>query len=93
MNAKRDRLEIIQDILSVIQQKSGGIKKTHILYKANLSHEMLNQYLEELALKQFILEQKDKKDKITYALTDKGHNFLQQYRVIKGFTESYGITN
>ena len=66
---KRDRLEIINDILELVSARSA--KPTQIMYKANLSHDMLNQYMNELISKQFILEHKDKKGR-TYSLTEKG---------------------
>ncbi|PIY59873.1 hypothetical protein COY95_04745 [Candidatus Woesearchaeota archaeon CG_4_10_14_0_8_um_filter_47_5] len=91
MNKKRHRLEIIYDILSVIQEKSGKIKPTHILYKSNLSHHMLTEYLAELLAKGFVIEEEDKKRNKTYMLTEKGFNYLRDYSVIKGFVESYGL--
>jgi predicted transcriptional regulator len=48
MNKKRDRLQVIYDILKVIKEKNGRIKPTHILYKSNLSHQMMDEYLREL---------------------------------------------
>ena len=38
MNKKRDRLQVIFDILKTISEKSGRIKPTHILYKSNMSY-------------------------------------------------------
>ena len=61
MNLKRDRLKVIYDILKVIQNKNGKIKPTHIIYKANLSHSMLDEYLKDLIVKGFVEEKKDKK--------------------------------
>jgi predicted transcriptional regulator len=91
MKRKRDRLEIIHDILHVIQQKGSGIKPTHILYKSNLSHQMLTEYLGELIKKEFIEEVTDKKKKKFYTLTDKGFNYLSEYKVIRDFADSYGL--
>ena len=71
MNKKRDRLQVIYDILKTISGKNGKIKPTHILYKSNLSHQMMDDYLKELIGKGFITEMKDGKSK-TYALTQKG---------------------
>jgi len=90
MNKKRNKLEIIRDILDVIRSKSGRIKPTHILYKSNLSHRMMEEYMEDLIEKGFIVESKVAKGK-TYAITPKGINYLNQYRLISDFTESFGL--
>ncbi|MFC1769256.1 winged helix-turn-helix domain-containing protein [Nanoarchaeota archaeon] len=89
---KRDRLEIIHDILYVLREKRGDVKPTHILYKSNLSHQMLMEYLNELISKDFIEEKKDKKGKKVYELTDKGFNYLKDYKLIRGFVDSYGLS-
>lgn len=91
MSKKRNRLEIIHDMLKVIRDKGGNVKPTHILYKSNLSHDMLKEYLNDLIEKKFIIEKKDKKKKANYNLTEKGFNYLKDYSVIKAFTESYGL--
>lgn len=90
MERKRTRLEIIRDILLVIKQKSGKIKPTHILYKSNLSHSMMEQYLSELIKNGMIHELTLKKGK-SYAITQQGENYLNQYSLIKDFTESFGL--
>ena len=87
---KRDRLEIIKDILQAISDKRGNIKPTHIMYKANLSHQMLEYYLKDLISKELISETKTSKGRI-YALTDKGYNYIKEYKLILGFMESYGL--
>lgn len=90
MAKKRNKLEIVRDILEVIKSKSGKIKPTHILYKSNLSHEMMNLYLDELKEKELIEEiQKDKTR--TYTITKRGIEYLNQYRRISEFTESFGL--
>lgn len=91
MKRKRDRLEIIYDILHVIRQKGSGIKPTHILYKSNLSHQMLTEYLGELIEKNFIIEDINKKGKKGYSLTEKGFNYLNEYKIIREFADSYGL--
>lgn len=90
MNKKRNKLEIIRDILEVIRSKSGKIKPTHILYKSNLSHHMMEEYMQELIRKEFVIETKAVKGK-TYIITPKGINYLNQYRLISDFTESFGL--
>ena len=90
MNKKRTRLEVIRDILIVIKERNGKIKPTHILYKSNLSYQMMEEYLNELISKQFISELKTKESKC-YAITEKGQKFLQQYGVISDFVSSFGL--
>jgi predicted transcriptional regulator len=92
MSKKRERTEIIHDILQVIRDKK-SVKPTHILYKSNLSHQMLSEYLSELMAKEFVLEKKDKDGRKTYELTDKGHNYLNEYKAIVTFMDSYGLND
>ena len=87
---KRNRLEIIRDILRVIREKKGKIKPTHILYKSNLSHQMMDEYLHELISKGFIVENVEGKNR-TYSISQKGMMFLEKYRIIVDFTESFGL--
>ncbi|PIN87310.1 hypothetical protein COV19_00300 [Candidatus Woesearchaeota archaeon CG10_big_fil_rev_8_21_14_0_10_44_13] len=90
MGAKRDRLQVIKDILNAIKDKNGRIKPTHILYKANLSHQMMNEYLKELIEKGFITEENTKKGK-TYSLTNKGFDYLSKYNLMVDFVDSFGL--
>jgi len=91
MNKKRNRLEVIRDILEVIRNRSGRIKPTHILYKSNLSYQMMEEYLSELIEKKFIIERKEKKGK-TYLITEKGINYLNQYKLVSDFAASFGLS-
>ena len=88
---KRNRLEIIKGILDVIKSKNGKIKPTHILYKSNLSHGMMEEYLQELIDKKFILLEVKNKSK-TYSITEKGQQYLDKYRLISDFTDSFGLS-
>lgn len=90
MGKKRNRLQVIYDILNVIREKNGRIKPTHILYKSNLSYQMMEDYLDELKLKQFIIEQKTKTGK-TYFITDKGIKYIQEYSTINNFMDAFGL--
>jgi len=72
---KRTRYEIIHDILSICEN---GAKKTWILYKANLSYELANNYISKFVEKELIIQ----KDGL-YVLTDKGKmllSLLAQYK-------------
>jgi len=90
MDKKRNRLEIIYDILRVIKDRSGRIKPTHIMYRSNLSHQMMEEYLKELIEKDFVKEAKSKTGK-TYYITEKGLEYLNQFRFIIEFTDTFGL--
>lgn len=89
MTRKRDRLMIIHDILKSVQNSRSGAKPTHILYRSNLSSQMLREYLAELMEKGLIRQGPGSRR--YYVLTDKGHRFLQDFDIIRNFMESYGI--
>jgi predicted transcriptional regulator len=92
MSKKRDRLQIIHDILWAIQAKGGTIKPTHLLYKSNLSHKMMSEYLQDLMAKNFVNEAEDGKKKTkVFELTPKGYNYLTEYRTVTRFIESFGL--
>ncbi|MFH0978449.1 MAG: winged helix-turn-helix domain-containing protein [Candidatus Woesearchaeota archaeon] len=90
MSKKRDRLQVIHDILNAIRERDGRIKPTHILYKSNLSHVMMDEYLTELMGKGFMV-QHTTKDGRTYSLTEKGYEYLNKYKLITEFVESFGL--
>jgi len=95
MAARRSRLELVFDILQAIQNKGGVIKPTHLMYKSNLSHKLLNSYIEELISKEMIqinkIEGKKKKISKVIAITEKGSGFLAEFRRIREFTEAFGL--
>jgi len=90
MNKKRDRLQVIHDILKAVMEKNGRIKPTHILYKSNLSHQMMDEYMKELIDKNFIVENKSSSGK-TYSITQKGHEYIEKYKMIVDFVSSFGL--
>jgi predicted transcriptional regulator len=87
---RRDKMEIIVDILTAIQNKPHGIKPTHLLYKANLSYQRLNEYLNDLMLKNLIMQEMNKKTTL-YKVTDQGYKFLAEYKKMKEFVNSFGL--
>ncbi len=91
MNKKRNRLQVIHDILRTINDKNGKIKPTHILYKSNLSYQMMEEYLNELLEKDFIKMIELKKGK-TYSITEKGKSYLNEYKLITNFVDSFGLS-
>lgn len=87
---KRDRMEIINDMLQAIVNKGGKIKPTHLLYKGNLSHTMMLEYVEELMNSGFLNEIPLGRGKL-YEITDNGREFLMKYKQIKEFQEGFGL--
>jgi predicted transcriptional regulator len=91
MSKKRDRLEVIYDILSIIRDKNNSIKPTPLLRFSNLSSQSFNEYITDLLEKKFIQEIYDKKGKKFYSLADTGFKYLEKYEVIKGFIEDFEL--
>lgn len=97
MAQRRSRLELVYDILLAIQNKGGKIKPTHLMYKSNLSHKLLNNYLEELMQKELVFvhqeEPKKRKQKPTrmIVITDKGLGFMEEFRRMREFTDAFGL--
>lgn len=90
MVKKRERLDVIKDILSAIRENR-KIKPTRLLYASNLSPQMFKDYINELIGKGFIKLDIDEKEKKTFSLTNKGNNFLEEYRVIENFIQNFGL--
>ena len=71
----RGKIQIMGDVLSLA---TSGIKKTHIMYRANLSYEQVYLYLEELISKRLIAQDVSP-DGMVYRITEKGRAFLSYY--------------
>ncbi|MBI4152446.1 hypothetical protein HY495_01935 [Candidatus Woesearchaeota archaeon] len=96
MSTRRSRLELIFDILLAIQNKGGRIKPTHLMYKSNLSHKLLNAYLDELLERELVrvdeeTSRKKLKSTKTVAITEKGLSFLAEFRRMREFTDAFGL--
>jgi len=90
MVKKRERLEVIKDIIRTINENR-QIKPTRLLYASNLSPQMFKEYINELITKGFIKIDIDKKEKKTFSLTKKGQEFLQEYKLIENFIDNFGL--
>ena len=86
---QRSVLRINLDILNAVQQE-GEAKPTHILYKANLSHERMVKYLDDLTAKGLIEAKQDGESR-TYSLTTKGVSFLIEMRRAEAFVQGFGL--
>jgi predicted transcriptional regulator len=85
----RSQLRIFLDIMHVIQRESNEAKPTRILYGANLSHDRLVKYLEEL--KTLGVIQENGPDDKVYSLTQKGIEFLNNFRKVESFASAFGF--
>ncbi len=88
--AKRSRLEIIKDILSIIQSNQNSIKITPLIRKSNLSSSNFYEYHSELLKKEFIKETTHSNNK-SVSLNDKGLRFLEKYKTIINFIDEFGL--
>ncbi len=79
----RGRIQIMGDVLALA---TSGIKKTHIMYKANLSYEQVHLYLEELIGKALIAQDVSSEG-VVYRVTEKGREFLLYYTRLIEFLE------
>ena len=77
----RANLEIVYDILSFVRNRPEGAKPTHILYRANLSPALLNQYL-GMMIGDGLIKKVEEKNKAVYKITKKGLNFLEKLKAV-----------
>ena len=79
---KRNSLEIISEMLEAAEH---GSRKTSIMYKANLSYDLLVQYLAVLRENEFLETSDDR----MFFPTRKGSKFLKEFREFRDLYESY----
>lgn len=83
-------MRIYVDVMRVIQREDNRAKPTRILYGANLSHDRLLKYLEELKTLGVIEEVVNENDRF-YKLTQKGIEFLNEFRAVERFAGAFGF--
>ena len=84
----RGKIQIMGDVLALA---TSGIKKTHIMYRANLSYEQVHLYLGELIGKRLIAQDVSS-DGVVYRTTEKGREFLLCYTRLVEFLEEEEAT-
>jgi len=84
----RSQIDIIAEILDAAD---GSAKKTHIMYRCNLSFKQLETYL-NLLLNRGLLKKVSEEGKSSYTrsfkITDKGQILLQAYQSLKALLAS-----
>lgn len=86
MSKYRSKEDIIADILKVARENP---KKTHIMYRANLSHSLLCRYLDMLIEAGLI----DRRYDDFYILTTKGSDYLKRYMEYKNLEATLKVYN
>ena len=86
--AKRNKLEIIRDILKIIKENH-LIKPTPLLRRSNISSSRFKKYYSDLLEKEFIKETFGKNKQIS--LTEKGQRYLEKYYSIVNFIDEFEL--
>jgi len=71
---RRDRIEVLRDILTVANTPNGA-NKTRLVYMSNLNFNRLTEFLRFLMDKELVVKNGDEN---TYKITEKGRIFLKQ---------------
>lgn len=84
---RRDRLKIYGDLLAVLNEeaKSGKIVVTRVMARSNVPFDRLKIYTSELKDLGLI------EDENSLKLTEKGKEYLRDYRVVLEFIKRMGI--
>jgi predicted transcriptional regulator len=76
----RDRIGIVRDILEAAKGDEGGTTKTRMMYKSNLSHDQMKDYLMILTESCFICYDVSTK---RFRTTEKGLKVIEAYKRIE----------
>lgn len=90
MDSRRTKIQIYLEILQSVKNADGRLKKTHIVYKANLTHKRVQEYLDFLLSKGFLIEEKSG-NQIFFVITEKGMTFLSEANKMRNVSDSFGL--
>ena len=79
---RRSKLEIYLDILDILSIK-GPLKLTHIMYKSNVNCSVLKEQLDFLIKNNLVEERILAKERVVYAICQRGLNVLKAFREVK----------
>ncbi|MCA9488251.1 MAG: winged helix-turn-helix transcriptional regulator [Nanoarchaeota archaeon] len=82
---KRNKLEIIKDILRIVQEYR-EVKITPLIRKSNISSKSFYEYYKELEEKHLVVKSAGK-----IKLTKKGFDYLEKYNKIVSFIEEFNL--
>jgi predicted transcriptional regulator len=88
--ARRDKMKIYGDLLSTLKSEQNNVDKiilTHIQTKMNVPFDRLKSYISDLENLKLI------EDQVGYNLTQKGKQYLDEYKRIIDFMERMGIAD
>ena len=88
--SRRNRSEIIYDMLDSLAKNRGRLKPTRLLYKANLSHAQMKDYVEELMAKDLIVLVQEKRAQF-YEITEEGYAFLHKLNRVLEMSDALGL--
>ena len=88
--SRRNRSEIIHDMLDSLAKNRGRLKPTRLLYKANLSHAQMKDYVEELTGRGFIELVQERKAQY-YEITEEGYAFLNKLNRVIEMSDALGL--
>jgi len=91
MDSYRTSVQIVSDLL-VATEQSGleGIKTTHLLTKANLSHSRLTKFIKNLT-GAGLINKIEYDGKNTFVITAKGRQYLESYKQFSNLAGSFGL--
>ena len=87
MAKRREKSEVVFDILNIISKNNNSIKSTPLLRYSNLNYNLFNEYVKELHEKGLILE-KNKQNK-EFSLTEKGFKYIERYKKVQEFLDEF----
>ncbi len=91
MDSYRTSVQIVSDLL-VATEQSGleGIKTTHLLTKANLSHSRLTKFIKNLT-GAGLINKIEYDGKNVFVITAKGRQYLESYKQFSNLAGSFGL--
>jgi predicted transcriptional regulator len=84
MTNRRNKIQIINDILIEIKTSGNELKISRLIFKTNLTHTRIKKYLQEMCLFGYIIN-KNKR----YALTEKGNNLINEFNKVKNIIDAF----